>query len=176
MFKGKISITSLVFSSLLVAISIVCGKYLAVNVGPVLRFSFENLPILLAGIFFGPLLGALVGVVADLIGCVLVGFAVNPMVTIGAASIGAIGGAVYMLMKRSPMALKTVISVFVAHIIGSVVIKTVGLASFYQFPFMVLMAYRALNYLIVGAVESLLLILILKHKGIRNLLKNGDKL
>jgi hypothetical protein len=31
-------------SALMVALSIVCGKLLAFNVGTILRFSFENLP------------------------------------------------------------------------------------------------------------------------------------
>ena len=40
--------------ALMVALSIVCGKLLAFNVGTILRFSFENLPILLASVAFGP--------------------------------------------------------------------------------------------------------------------------
>ena len=79
-----------VFSALLAAISIVCGKYLAFNMGDFLRFSFENLPIIFAGMAFGPLIGALVGVVADLVGCLLVGYAINPIITVGAAAIGLI--------------------------------------------------------------------------------------
>ena len=42
----------LAVSAFLAALSIVCGKYLALPVGNVLRFSFENLPILLAGMMF----------------------------------------------------------------------------------------------------------------------------
>lgn len=66
------SLQVMTMSAVLVAISIVCGKYLALNFGSVLRFSFENLPIILAGIMFGPVVGALVGGVADLIGALLV--------------------------------------------------------------------------------------------------------
>ena len=68
----------LVVCAFLVALSIVCGKFLAIPVGEILRFSFENLPILFAGLAFGPVAGALVGVCADLLGCVLRGYAINP--------------------------------------------------------------------------------------------------
>ena len=86
--------------SLLVAMSIVCGKYLAFGVGNVLRFSFENLPILLSGIFFGPIIGAVTGVAADLIGCVMMAYTVNPAVTLGAAIIGLCGGMLFFICRK----------------------------------------------------------------------------
>ena len=45
----------LAVSAFLAALSIICGKYLALSLGNVLRFSFENLPILLAGMMLVPL-------------------------------------------------------------------------------------------------------------------------
>ena len=78
--------------AMLAAVSIICGKYLAIRGGDILRFSFEDLPIIFAGISFGPIAGMLVGVVADLVGCVMVGYTVNPIVTLGAAAIGAFSG------------------------------------------------------------------------------------
>lgn len=156
--------------SLLVALSIVCGKFLQFPVGEALRFSFENLPILLSGMAFGPLAGALVGIVADLIGCLLVGYAINPLVTLGAAAIGLIGGAVYRLAEKLPLGWRVTLAVAAAHLVGSVVIKTFGLAQFYTLPFGALMLWRLLNYAIVGAAESLLLVALLKNKTLRAML------
>ena len=51
--------------AMLAAISIICGKYLAIRGGDILRFSFENLPIIFAGVAFGPVAGALVGIVDE---------------------------------------------------------------------------------------------------------------
>ena len=95
MKKRKISLDLKILCQLamLIAISIVAGKYLAIGIGEVLRFSLENLPIIFAGIAFGPIAGILVGVAADLIGCLLVGYTINPIVTIGAAVIGGVSGA-----------------------------------------------------------------------------------
>ena len=154
-------------ASFLVALSIVCGKYLAIPVGTVMRFSFENLPILLAGMMLGPAMGVLTGVVADLLGCILVGYAINPAVTLGAAAIGLLGGLCYRLFAKLPRFPQILISVFAAHLIGSVLIKTWGLAVFYDMPFYLLLLWRALNYAIVGLAESLLLYYLLKNKTIR---------
>lgn len=159
----------LVSLAMLIAISIICGKYLAIKGGDILRFSFENLPIIFAGIAFGPISGAAVGIVADLIGCVLVGYAINPIVTVGAAAIGFVSGGVYLALSKLTSANKSVnvvISTLLAHIVGSVLIKTFGLAVFYSMPVWMLMLWRLLNYAIVGAVECVLLVILLRNKQI----------
>ena len=156
-------------AAFLAALSIVCGKYLAINAGPVLRFSFENLPILFAGIVLGPVWGALVGAVADLLGCVLVAYAINPIITLGAVTIGFFGGLVFRLTARMPRAWALALAVSAAHLLGSVFIKTWGLSAFYDLPFYVLLLWRLLNYAIVGVVEFVLLFFLLKNQAVRRL-------
>ena len=172
MNKGKLiifkSLKILVASSFLTAISIVLGKYLAIPLGTVMRLSFENLPILLAGIIFGPFVGATVGVVADIIGCALMGWTPIPMVTVGAGVIGFLAGISRRILRDIHLnpTLKICIPVAVAHIVGSVIIKTVGLADTYAMPFMLLVLMRAVNYIIVGALEILLIRYLLRSKAV----------
>ena len=154
------------FSAVLAAMSIVCGKYLAFGFGNILRFSFENLPVLVAGMLFGPLVGAAVGVVADLVGCVLVGYAINPILTVGAALIGGSGGLIWNVTRRFPYGLRVLLAVAFAHLLGSVLVKTLGLAAFYDMPVGILMLWRALNYLIVGVAEGVLIYFIMKNKAL----------
>ena len=156
----------MVSCALLVAISIVCGKLLAFNVGTVLRFSLENMPIILASIAFGPLIGGVTAVVADLIGCLIVGYEINPIVTLGAFCIGVISGAVYRLLGKLPSVVKSVLSVTIAHLVGSVVIKTFGLSKFYDMPFEILLLWRALNYLIIGVLEIIIIHYLLKSRSV----------
>lgn len=159
--------------AMLAAISIILGKFLQIPGGEVLRFSFENLPIIFAGTVFGPVAGILVGVVADLVGCVMVGYTINPIVTVGAAVIGGVSGICSLLLRRAarlPLAVKVGITVFLSHIIGSVVVKTFGLSQYYDMPFMILMLWRLLNYAIVGALEGGLLYILLRNKMIRGVL------
>ncbi len=166
----------LVLLSLLAALSILFGKYLAIPGGDVLRFSFENLPILLAGLHIGPIAGILVGVIADLLGCLMVGYTINPLVTLGAAVIGLVGGILpRVLPRRLPMLLRLAISATAAHICGSVIVKTFGLAAYYSMPFMILMLWRLLNYTIIAALEITLLYLLTKNRAIAGQLRRFAK-
>ena len=79
----------------------------------------------------------------------------------------------YKLFKRLPNSLKIFLSVLFAHIIGSVLIKTYGLSAFYKMPFMVLMLWRMLNYVIVGALDFAVIYYLLKNKA---LMRQIDKL
>ena len=158
-----------VFSSFLAAMSIVFGKYLAINLGEVIRISFENTPIIFSGLAFGPIVGVAVGIVADLVGCLLVGYAVNPLVTVGAAMIGLVSGLMGAFLKKSrgvSRYLMVFAAVFVSHIVGSVLVKTAGLAAFYSMPYYALLLWRALNYLIVGTLEGIILSLLLTNRRI----------
>lgn len=155
--------------AMLAAISIVCGKYLAINAGEVLRFSLENTPIILAGMAFGPAAGAIVGAVADLVGCVMVGYTINPVVTLGAAAVGVVSGLMPLLLKGKDLKKRslTAICVLAAHLIGSVLIKTPGLSAYYSMPFGILLLWRVLNYLIVGTLDGVVVHALLKNKGVR---------
>lgn len=164
----------LVLCSFFVALSIVCGKFLKIPVGDVMRFSFENLPILFAGLAFGPVEGVMVGVTADLLGCVLYGYEINPLVTLGAAAIGLLAGVGGRVLRRLPTVWRVAITTATAHLIGSVVIKTFGLAQYYAFPYPVLMGWRLLNYVIVGSAEVVVLCLLLRHEVLRRLLPRRE--
>jgi ECF transporter S component (folate family) len=162
------SLKIMVAAALLAAMSIVCGKYLKIPVGDIMRFSFENLPILLAGMAFGSVVGVITGVLADLVGCLMVGYAINPIVTLGAAAIGLFGGLVYKLCAKLPLIVRTLITVVSAHIVGSVLIKTFGLAKFYSIPFLELMLWRTLNYVIVAALEFVIIYFVMKNKAVNS--------
>ena len=172
MSKRQKNIRLLACSALFVALSIICGKYLAIPFGNILRFSFENLPIILSGVLFGGLAGAIVGALADILGCILVGYAINPLVTAGAVAIGLISGVTYHFIKKSPLPLRLALSVAFSHIIGSVIIKTFGLAAWYDIPTFELMLWRLLNYVIVGVLEFIILFALLKVKAIKEISQN----
>ncbi len=168
MKKEHVSIKVLAAAAMLSALSIICGKYLAFNVGTFLRFSLENLPIMFASVALGPAVGALTGAVSDLVGCLLVGYEINPLVTLGAVTIGAVSGIVYRLLKKTklPYAFSIISGVCAAHALGSVLIKTFGLSAYYDIPFYILMLWRLLNYAIIGAAECVLILTLMKNKAV----------
>lgn len=161
-------IRRMVFASMLAAMSIILGKYLAFT-QPAYRISFENLPVLIAGIYLGPVYGLAVGGIADLLGSLLVGYDINPIIAIGASSIGLVSGIVWRLLKRLNNLARSAITVASAHLIGSVIIKTTGIWLYYSSPFLFTLGIRTLNYLCLGIVEYFIIILLLRRKAIRDI-------
>lgn len=154
----------LIISSLLAAMSIVLGKYLQIPVGDSIRISFENLPVLMAGIFFGPVVGAVTGAAADLIGCFVKGYAVNPIITCGAACIGFVSGAVYHFFPRRKELARVAASVMSAHILGSMIVKSVGLVLYYHTK-MAVIAWRVPLYILIGTAETIAIYTLLSNKA-----------
>ena len=127
------SLSGLCFAAILSAMSIILGKFLQIPnpFQDFIRISFENLPIILAGISLGPIAGMLVGTAADLIGCVLYAYSINPIITAGAATIGLVSGFMSNYIIKKPLLLKITVSTATSHIIGSVLIKSAGLAMWF---------------------------------------------
>lgn len=161
--------------AMLSAVSIICGKYLAFNAGPFLRFSFENMPIIFAGIVFGAIPAMAVGVISDLLGSVMVGYGIIPLIAVGAGATGLVSGLASKLFKRLRMnkTLSIALSAVLAHTAGSVIIKSIALyisgfnMGLAPLPFVL---WRVLNYAIIAPVEIFLLNVLLKNKGINKLL------
>ena len=94
------SIKTLVICALLLALSIIFGKFLNIPIGETIRFSFENTPLFLSGILFGPLISGIVAFVSDILGSILRGYAINPVITLGAI-FSAVSGA-FLFTCRYP--------------------------------------------------------------------------
>lgn len=169
MSKSSKHLRVLLLMSLFAALSIVFGKLLAFNIGDMIRISFENLPILFSGIFLGPVYGMVTGVAADLLGCLIVGYAINPVITLGAAVIGFSSGLIFRLTRPFPAALRIFTAVTVAHVLGSLVIKTAGLAAFYgTVGYPMLMLWRS-YYLAIALVEGGIILVLFKSYAARAL-------
>lgn len=173
---GKIKVIAVM--AFLSALSVVAGKFLAIPVGEYMRFSFENLPILLSGIIFGPVCGMITGVVADLVGCIMAGYAINPIITAGAATIGLLSGLVYRTLPSGNRFLPLSATVVIAHFFGSVVVKTIGLSIYFGLPFKFTFMWRSLNYLIVGIAELAILYILINHSGFKKQISSvtGEKI
>ncbi len=155
----------LALAALLCAVSAVM-KFLSINLGDVIRFSFENFPVIFSGIAFGPIIGGAVGIVSDLLGCLLRGYSIIPLITVSSMCIGIVAGCVSMLFKKNNN-IMIVLSVFSAHIIGNMIVKTFALSIVYSTPFSVLL-WRVPIYIITALVESFIIIVLYKSRMIKN--------
>lgn len=164
------SIQRLVLAAMLVAMSVVigilCKNFLNFAAG-LLRITFENLPILLAGIFLGPLVGGLVGLSSDLVSYFMSSqiYPPNILVTLGACLVGVLSGlmAKYVVKKRGVK--QIVLSSAVAHLFGSMIVKSIGLFTFYSWGILI----RVPLYLVIATVEICLMCLLWRHRSFRRL-------
>ena len=172
---------ALCLAALLAAMSLILGKFMQIPtpVSELVRISFENMPVILAGMLMGPLAGAMTGAVADLVGCLAYGYTINPIVTLGAAAVGLIAGTVGLLFSRSTLLLRVSLCTVLAHLVGSVLIKTAGLAAWYlasyEIGYLQLLLWRLLNYAIIAALEIALLYFLLRHRGVSRQLERMCK-
>lgn len=174
--KIFISVRALTISSLLAAMSVVIGMFCksVMNFGDGLfRISFENLPIILSGMFFGPIVGGLVGIVSDLLSYILSPqtYPINIIVTVGAGVIGLVSGIVSKYVVKKQGYTQIILSASAAHIVGSVIIKSIGLFQYYQWGVL----FRIPTYIVVGAIEILIICLMYKKIGFRRLFENARK-
>ncbi|MBQ8341124.1 MAG: folate family ECF transporter S component [Clostridia bacterium] len=168
-------------AAMLAAMSLILGKFLQIP-NPfqnVIRISFENLPVILSGIAFGPFMGAMTGVVADLLGCMLYGYDINPLVMLGAGVVGLTAGILARYVLRRPMVLQVAMATASAHLLGSVLVKSFGLAAWYLGSYNMglseLVAWRLLTYAIVGTAECVILCLLLRHRALSQQLERMRK-
>ena len=136
----------------------------------VVLYGVVVIAVLLAAVVFGPGAGFAVGAVADIIGSVLAGYAINPLITLGAGAIGLVAGLAWQKLPGLRTGLRLQISVLLGHFVGSVVITSLALRIFYGYPWATL-AVRIPNALILSAVNVVLLRILLENRSLMKLAK-----
>lgn len=163
----------LVIAALLIAIGIV-GKSLRIDFFSVIRISAETLPVLMAGIFFGPFIGAAVGAGADLIGCLVSGMTPFPLITVGAAATGFMAGLSYNHVFRSKPLPRVACAVGIARLVGSLMINTTGL--YILLPAMrPQLIWRPVTNIIMAVIETSLIYMLMSNKAFMSQLEKIKK-
>ena len=170
----KKSIMKLTLAAMLTAMSVVigifCKSFLNFGAG-LFRVTFENLPIILSGIMFGPTTGAIVGIAGDLVSYLLSPqiYPPNLIVTLGAASIGFVSGFMAKVAIKKSGYAQIIISGSLAHIIGSMIIKPIGLYQFYG----IAVLWRIPLYLVIIPIELFIICMLYKNTAFRRLIEKN---
>ena len=144
-----------------------CGIGLAAPVvmyAATLPFSSVNETVVAGAVPFA------VGAVADIVGGVLAGYAINPLITLGAGAIGLVAGYAWQKLPDYRTGLRLSISVLLGHFVGSMVINSLALRIFYGYAWSVLLA-RIPNALVLSAVNIVLLRILLENRSLMKLAK-----
>ena len=175
-----LNVRSMTFCAMLVALSVILGwmgrTYFTFGGGiSAVRITFENLPVIASGFIFGPIVGGIVGIICDLVSCLVAPQpSINPFITLGTGLVGVASGLIFRYIFREKKKLIPILaSVLSAHIVGSVLMKTLGFYAYYSYPFLATAILRFAIYMGIGAVESFLLFSIFKNKTLMSMI---DKL
>ncbi|MFA5527177.1 MAG: folate family ECF transporter S component [Peptostreptococcales bacterium] len=152
----------LILSALLIAISIILTRFLSFYVpiggSTTVRAGIGHIPILLAGMFLGPLAGAFVGGISDVLGVVMFApYAPFPGFTLSAVCLGFLAGLCMKFFKNKTLSFKhIVLLVFVAEIPASMFINTLSASILYAIPFSFLFPIRAVSTTVFSILYSIL--------------------
>ena len=162
--------TAAMLTAMSVIVGIICKNFLNFG-GGLFRITFENLPIILSGILYGPIVGGAVGAATDLISYFLSSqiYPPNLIVTLGATMVGVVAGCVAKFIIKKRGYAQIIVSGACAHIVGSMIIKPIGLFQFYQWA--VLM--RIPLYLVIAPIEILILCLLYRKAAFRKIIDNA---
>ncbi len=145
--------------AILIALQIVLARFAGIQVSEGLRVSFEAIPIILAGIWLGPMAGFLVGFLSDFAGTVISGYGVYflPLALTPILN-GVLPGLCYRyLFKGNMNFIKCIAMIVVTEIITSMLIGTYALTWYYQLfvpnktaTFMILLIPRLAKFVTIG--------------------------
>lgn len=148
---------TLVFLGLLIAMHIVLVRLVVIDLGSY-RITIGSVCTILAGLWFGPVAGGVSGLISDLLGCILKGYAVNPLITVAAILWGVIPALMRPLLTGSK-AKKTAVlsvSVVITSILSTLVFTTAGLVFIIGYNFYVIMPGRIIQWAIMTPIYCVL--------------------
>lgn len=179
--KNKIrTMTSI---AMLTAISVVLARLLALFYTGEIRLSLGNIPVMFAGIFFGPLAGGICGLLADFIGCLIKGEAYFIPLALSPFLVGFIPG---MVAKTASRKTKKGISgvftlgttIIITNILTAILWSTYALSLLIGKGFFILLPGRAFETALQTIIEIIILYILLNNATVRTFFgmqKTGGK-
>ena len=165
MSKGRISTRMLVTLALLAAIEVVLARFIVPMPSATMRFSIEAVPIVIAGLLFGPVPGALVGLVGDVVGCLFSGYGFNPVFSVPPVLIGVCAGLMRFLLYEKVSYLRILISFLPAVVLGSVFWQSYWLSFFYgSHSFAWFLGSRSIQFAITSLVNAAVILGLFKSR------------
>lgn len=146
--KRKWTVETVVFMGFFVAMNIVLTRFCSIELGPY-RLGFGPAAIIMSGLWLGPAAGGIVGLVSDLIGCLLKGYAVNPFITVSAIVWGVLPAAMSVWFRKGSsrkITLGISVSVAAAAVLSTLVLNTAGMVVFMGYSFYAIFPGRAVQF------------------------------
>lgn len=158
-------IVRLVVCAMLTALGVVLGGLLSIPAMPfgsyTLKIGFGVLPVIIAGVLYGPGYGAIVGALCDLLQALIFPKgAYMPWFTVVGALFGLIPG-LFFIKRQTPTFPRILLAVAVGQIVGSVICNTLLVIWLYGSPWQIVYA-RIINQAVMIPLYSALVYLCMK--------------
>jgi ECF transporter S component (folate family) len=147
---------TLAMLGVLIALAIVASRYLVINPSPTLRFSFAFTFVILAGIWFGPVSGAMVGCLEDILGCMIGGSSIFLPLTVSPILAGLLAGLLSPIFRKSKNVLVYGIGILGITLMTTMLYSTWVLSRLYGNPYPALFLSRIPQGVCATAVNTIL--------------------
>lgn len=158
---------TLVSLSALTAIYLILSRFFAINVGGFGRIQLGVIARIMAGIWFGPFAGALCGIASDLLGCLIQGYAVNPLITLAAILWGLIPAVFHpyrfyygKTVTKKKSILLLCVGTILASVVCTLIVTTAALVWFNGFSLYAILPTRIAQFFIQAPVYCVLVCLL----------------
>ena len=161
--KNDLNTRTMVFMAVLAAMNIVLTRLLVIDLG-FARITLGSVCTILGGLWFGPVAGALCGLVSDILGCFLKGYAVNPLITIAAMTWGVVPAAFRIMNKGSKTRLTVLISsgIVLASALSTLLFTTTGLVLLNGYDLYAILPSRLIQWAVMTPVYCVVTLAVYK--------------
>ena len=150
--------------ALLAALGVVLARLIIPMPNEFTRFSIEAVPTVLAGILFGPVAGALVGFVADFVGCLFSGYGFNPLFCVPPILYGLCGGFFRGFLAKKVSFPRLLLTLAPAIFLGSVLYQSWSLGLVSGNGFLFYLTTRSVQFVVTWVLDVAILTLLFRSK------------
>ena len=171
--NNKLSTRALVLAAIFSAMNIILTRAGVIMLfGGLVRLSFGKIPLILSGLFLGPLAGAFAGLVGDVLGVIINSHGapmIHPGFTLSSVLTGAVPGIIVILSRRKRSSLFNVItSNIIVLILVNLLLDTLWLSQMYGNPYTVVFQTRLIPHIIIAAIN-----IVVTYPLLKSLIKTG---
>ena len=171
--NNKLSTRALVLAAIFSAMNIILTRAGVIMLfGGLVRLSFGKIPLILSGLFLGPLAGAFAGLIGDVLGVIINSHGapmIHPGFTLSSVLTGAVPGIIVILSRRKRSSLFNVItSNIIVLILVNLLLDTLWLSQMYGNPYAVVFQTRLIPHIIIAAIN-----IVVTYPLLKSLIKTG---
>lgn len=173
-YEEGLTVKKITVLSMFAAISIILTRFFVIYPMPTVRIEFGNIPIMLAGLMFGPISGLIVGGVADFAGALLRGQGFDLVLMLSPMFMGFVAGLARSRILKKPGFISIAALTFCVNIIAKMIWTTYWLSVLYGKALMAILPARIIVYSIVPFVEASVLFALLSNSAFRKIVLKGE--